>query len=144
MALDGIIRSVVGIANTVTDSLQVTVTLQQWLGSDGFGASSYDDPISLKCLLDVRQQERRLPSGQMVMTKAVLQFLEPIAPNGAAGRLEPIDPRDIITLPDGTTGPIVDMEGMVDPTTNRPYFQRVWLGMPGIASAMSTSMGGRF
>lgn len=41
----------------------------------------------------------------------------------------PIDPRDVIILPDGTTGPIVNITGPpVDPGTNYVYFHEVWLG----------------
>ncbi len=43
-------------------------------------------------------------------------------------RQNPIDPRDKIVLPDGTTGPIVDVSGFVDQSTNLPYFSDVSLG----------------
>jgi len=51
-----------------------------------------------------------------------------IPPNGAADRGEPIDPKDVFILADGTSGPILDTEGPRDPGKARPFFIQVFLG----------------
>ena len=59
---------------------------------------------------------------------AYVAFLEPIPPLGVADRVEPLDERDEITLPDGTQPKIVEISGFVDAGTGNPYFHEVWLG----------------
>ena len=62
------------------------------------------------------------------MSKTKLTFVRPIPDEGTAGRREPIDPRDKITLPDGTAGPIINTGGLVSGGTGKPYMLEVWLG----------------
>jgi hypothetical protein len=64
------------------------------------------------------------------MTVATITFLDPIDDNGAAGRQEPVDSRDIITLQDGKTAPIVEIKGPVDSATSRRFLNEVVLGVP--------------
>jgi len=45
------------------------------------------------------------------------------ATNGAG-----IDDHDVIVLPDGTTGPILDMSGFIDAGTGHPIATEVFLG----------------
>lgn len=117
------------LANTITAPLQVNVTFEAWVGSGDYGTDSlYAEPLALPAIVEMKQQLRRSYSGEEVQQRAVVTFLAPVRPNGAAGRREPIDPRDRITLPDGTTGPILDAQGLADPATGAPYFQVVALG----------------
>lgn len=134
MAFDDLVRTGVSLANDLTGSLQTTVTHEAWTGMDELGDETYAGPVTLNAIVNQRQRERRTNTGETIMTRAEITILETITPNGAAGRVEPIDNRDRITLPDGTTGPIVDTEGILDPDTNRPYFARVWLGSTGGSS----------
>jgi len=69
------------------------------------------------------------PDGQVITTKARLSFLAPIEPIAAEGRQNPIDPRDILTLPSGLTGQIIlEVPGvLLNPETNAPYVRTVWL-----------------
>lgn len=128
MAFDDLIRSGVALAHTLTASLQDTVTLAAWTGQNAFGDKTYASPVSYSAIIEHKQRYRQTATGQVVLTQTSVQFLEPIIVNGAAGRTEPIDTRDILTLPDGSTAPIVAVEGVVDPDANSPYAPMVWLG----------------
>lgn len=128
MGLAAIVRSAVATANGVTSDLQVAVTHEAWTGVDGQGSSSYAAGVSRDAIVEHKQRLVRTAAGEMLMARARLMFLEPIPDNGATGRREPIDPRDRITLPDGSTGPILDVQGMTDPATDRPYALEVFLG----------------
>jgi hypothetical protein len=128
MALDSLVRSAVAIANGVTSSLQVVVSHEAWTHDDAYGAPQYATAVNLSAIVEYRQRLRHLRDGQQVLQRAVVFLLEPVSPNGAAERREPIDPRDRIVLPDGTTGPIYDVAGLADPQTNASYYHEVVIG----------------
>lgn len=128
MSLDAIVRAGLATAKKITADLQVDVTHAAWTGVDGYALPTFASAITRKAIVERRQRIIRTTSGETVMSRATVLFLEPIKKNGASGRTEPIDPRDVITLPDGTTGPIVDVNGLMDPTTDRPYYAEVFIG----------------
>lgn len=128
MSLADVLRNGVAVAHRVTTSLQPSVTHKAWIGQDGYGNETYAASVPLSAIVDRTQQQRVLPDGRVVLTFAKLTFLDVIAPNGAAGRTEPIDTRDELVLADGSTAPIVDVSGPVDPATGRPYVLEVLLG----------------
>jgi hypothetical protein len=124
-----ILRDGVARIDDITKSAQATVTLIRWAGEDNYGAMIPSTPITLPAIVDLRAQDRPSPSGQMVRTGAQVFFLQPLAPlGGILDRTEPIDTRDTIILPDGTTGPIIEVSGFVDAGTAAPYFHEIWLG----------------
>ncbi len=129
MSLAGTIRSAVATADKVTKSLQENVAHRAWVSADMMGKMTFDPPISRKAIVEQAIKERRLPDGRLVMTSAKITFLEVILPNGAAKRQEPVDPRDRITLADGTSGPILNITGLRDPEKSRPYLLEIWLGL---------------
>lgn len=123
MGFDSLIRGLVsGVADPLTKSLQATIVHHAWVGSDGFSSQHESAGTSRKALIEPMHKQVRLPNGKFVAIQAKVTILETVPPNGAAGRVEPIDPRDKIILPDGKTGPVVDVPGLTDPTTTRPYF----------------------
>lgn len=130
MGLDALVRKGVALANRTTASLQVTVTHEAWTGQDGYAAPAFaHGPISRQAIVEEGARPRRSSTGDVVMTRAKVTFVGPIAPDGSPNRNEPIDQRDRITLPSGFSGPIVDMEGIpADPATGSPYLFSVWLG----------------
>lgn len=121
----------VKIANKVTRSLkaQSYVTHYTWIRSDDAGAPVYDPPIKRIAIVDMQQKDYRTSSGEMIVTAAYIGILEPITPHGAPGRKEPVDPNDVFVLPDGTSGPIVDIGGFISGETDRPLFSEIWLGV---------------
>lgn len=123
-----LIRNGVALADSLTNSLQATVVHEAWTGNDGEGGYSYDDGIERLALVERKQRMRRNAQGEEVMSTHVVTFLRPIADNGATGRQEPVDPRDRITLPDGTKSNILSVEAFVDKDTGAGYLHEVYLG----------------
>ena len=128
MGLDATIRAAISVISTATADLQATVAHAAWTGKDGYNKPTFATPVSRQALVELKQRLRRLPNGQEVLQQAAVTFIGPISPNGATGRREPIDPRDSITLPNGYSGPILDVQGLVDPSTNRPFMVSVVMG----------------
>lgn len=122
-------------ANRITSGLQVNVSHEAWISSAVAGAApSYAPAVSRPALVEKKQtlirpgRAQGMPGGEEVMQQHLVTFIGPIPGNGADGRQEPIDPRDRITLPDGSTGPILDVRGLTDPATNGAYLYQVSLG----------------
>jgi hypothetical protein len=131
MALMDIIRTGVAIANKVVESVKCDVTFEPWIGQNGKGADQYGTPVTLRALVDPTKRQRFTQSGALVMTFATLTILDAVADTAAntgETREQPIDPRDIIRLPDGGTAPIVQTGGFTDPSTGRPLLNEVILG----------------
>ena len=146
MSLNSLIRNMVGVANNITADLQDTVTHAAWIRQDGMGTPIYgrrvngldiysNDPtsghvaIERECVVELKQRVREV-QGRNVVTQAHLTFvheIEPIEVHGSE-RKNPVDPRDVIVLPDGTTGPVVDVVGVWNSETQRFYATEVWLG----------------
>ncbi len=125
MGYDTTVRDGVATADSITTSLQVNIRHYAWIGANDRGGPLYASPVTIKAIVDMRPRLRRTSDGTEVMQRCQVTIPRPIRPNGAAGRREPIDPRDKIVLPDGFTGPILDIEGPVDPVTNRPYISDI-------------------
>lgn len=128
MGLADIVRSGIAIAKNVTADLQVDITLEAWTGSDGYGAPTYAAAVILPAIVVKKQRIIKNPLGEIIKSKHEVTILQPVTANGATGREEPIDPRDRITLPDESTGPILDVTGMIDPSTGAPFMPEIWLG----------------
>jgi hypothetical protein len=138
MGFDTIIRNGIAIINRTTVSLQVPVVHKAWIGQTGFGETVFSQPVTRLAIVDQSAKPHFTPGGQMILTKATITFLAPIPPQTEDGtapdgtpsdRVEPIDSRDVFILPDGTTGPVVDVSGgLIDAGTNAPYFSKVTLG----------------
>lgn len=129
MGLQSLVSAGVAIASSLTASLRVTVTHEAWTGTSGnYATPTYATGVSRTALVEMNPTLTRLPDGTEVMARATVTFLDPISAQGASGRREPIDPRDKITLHDGTTGPILSVSGLANPDTNLPYLLVVTLG----------------
>jgi hypothetical protein len=142
MNLDAIVRNAVATVHNITLSLQGEVKHYAWFDSDAYGKNQYylvRDGLELvgsldallytprPAIVDYRQQIRNV-GGKAVMSFAYLAFLEPITGNDVSRRTGVIDTRDVIVLPDGKTGPIIDVKGFMDRGTSKPFFHEVWLG----------------
>lgn len=131
MSLLTILRSGIKQARSITLDLQPVIQHKAWIGQNVYGEPVYAPAISRNAIVNVENHLHHTSSGEVVDTAAYVAILEPIKPNGTPGRQEPIDGRDLIILPDGTTGPIVSIEGFFDAETKRPMFSEVWLGKAG-------------
>lgn len=132
MALNDIIAGAVATAKSVLKDLEVDVLHYPWIEQNAFGSAThhtpFGEPISRKGIVEQNVRFRQLPNGQIVSTYAHIIFLEPFESIGSPGRKEPISTLDKFVLPDGSSGPTVDVAGLFNPATNSPYFCEVWLG----------------
>ncbi len=121
MGLGSILRSAIATANSITggtDGLQVDVTVEAFDSYDGYGKPTYGSSETISCVLEQKTRFMRAPGGQEVVSKHCLTFVQPVE----------IGPKDRITLPDGSTGPILDIEGVMDSETSRAFCTEVTLG----------------
>lgn len=132
MGFESIIRGAIqGIASPLLESMKIDVTHEAWLGQDRLGSPDFAAPQTLRALIEKSPKQLFTTSGSVVVVKATLIFLDPIADHTANTgyfRHNPIDPRDRITLPDGSTAPIIDPAGFLNSETERPFVNEVLLG----------------
>ena len=127
VSLLDVVRSGVAIANTVTAPLQGTVTYQRYVSADGYGAKTYATATSLAAIVEEKQRQVRSASGVLVSSKSSALFLD-IGALSTATLGNGISTEDLLTLPDGTTGPILAMDGFVDAGTGHLIATQVYLG----------------
>jgi hypothetical protein len=108
----------VGIANSVTESLQATIQHEVWASQTSRGEQTYAAAVPRKAIVSTKARTFRRRDGEVVTQIARITFLEPIL----------IGPRDRITLPDGKTGPLLDAGGFVDPDAAAAYVTVVAIG----------------
>lgn len=130
MDIGRLVRSVaLPIADRISDGAQDTVLIYPWIGYNTSGGPAYaPTPVPHKAIIEEKTSEYLKSATEVVNQKAVITIPRPIAPNGAAERTEPVDPRDQIVLPSGYTGPILDVNGPIDPKTHAPYMFTIILG----------------
>lgn len=132
MAFPGdILEKGIAIADKLIPGVKTTCTLEQFTGSDANGDETYASAISFKAIVDYTNKVT-IRNAQMVSISATLTILERVLFNNTLTdppRRNPIDPRDRITLPDGTTGPIISVPGSVNnPKTGTGFIQVVEIG----------------
>ena len=130
MNVAGVARRARNIANALTKSTQAPFTHDAWVSHGASGQPVYaSESVTRKGVIEQGPKPFRTALGEVILAKAVIYVLEPVESNGATGREEPFDPRDKITLPNGTVGaPIMGASGVVDPQTGVPYLYTVGLG----------------
>lgn len=127
MSLLDVLRSGVAIADSVTKPLQATVSFQRYLSTDWQGTKTYAAAVDLKAIVDYVSRQVRTPEGILTVSRATIGLLDiaaVVAATGGAG----IDNNDVFTLPDGDTGPLLDIRGFVDAGTGHPIATEVVIG----------------
>lgn len=128
MGLADIVRSGIALANALTDSLQGTVSIERWTGQSNTGVPTYAAAFEVKAIVEPSKVWSKNPTGGDMFLTSKVSILQPLDPQGTAGRDEPLDQRDRITLPDGSTCPISMVDGSImDPATGRPMLFMVTL-----------------
>lgn len=134
------LRAGIATANKITKPLQATVQFRHFVGASGTGERMYLPPegepaIELLAIVDWKQKHLRTPTGELTVSRASVLFLDIVALRAATTVLdgsnlveEGINDQDMIILPDGSTGPIIDMGGFIDADTGHPVYTEVWLG----------------
>jgi len=127
MSILDALRAGIKVANTVTKPVQATVSFSRYLSSDAYGTKTYAAAVLLRAVVDWRQKQLRTPDGVLSVSRASVMFLDAAALVVATGG-QGVDDEDVIVLPDGTTGPILDMSGFIDAGTKQPLATEVFLG----------------
>lgn len=139
MAFPGnILETGIKIADGLIPGLKGDCILKQFIGSDANGDLIHTDgvdgrpnPIPFKAIVDYTNKVT-IRNAQMISISATLTILETIPFNNTLTdppRKNPIDPRDEIILPDGSTGPIISAPGSVhNPRTGTGFIQVVEIG----------------
>lgn len=127
MSLLDTLRTGVKIVDKVTKPLQPTVTYRRATGNDGYGNVTFAAPVSLRAIVDFARKQVRTPSGELTVTRATIDLLD-VAAVVAATNGQGIGNDDQFTLPDGDTGPILDISGFIDAGTGNPVATTVMLG----------------
>ena len=127
MSLLDTLRSGVKLADKITKPLQATVTYEREMGSDGYGSFTYASPVSLRAVVDFARKQVRTPQGELTVTRATITLLDVAAIVAATGG-EGIGNNDRFTLPDGDSGPILDISGFIDAGTGHPIATDVMIG----------------
>lgn len=131
MSLADVIRGGIATARRITLSLHVDVTHKVWKGQTYEGVPDFAIVVR-KALVERKQKlVKNMTTGQMEMSEHYLAFIEPIAPttaNAGQTRTNPVDVNDVFVLPDGSTGPIITVDGFFDGGTGVPYYTQVYLG----------------
>lgn len=127
-----LLSKVVGIANKVTKSLkfQALVSYDKCTGvsTDGYGTLLYENgPVLLSAIVEMKQEQVTTLTGILAISRASILFIDTPALIAATGGV-PIDSNDTITLPDGTSGPILNVAGFVDAGAIYPVTTQVYLG----------------
>lgn len=119
MALDALVRRLVGTTGKITDSLKVEIKHYRAKGMSDTGSSSIIPRYTIrKGFWETKQVLVRTEKGDETKSMDILTFTEPFE----------IDREDQLVLPDGTSQPILDIGGFADKKTGRPYVMVVTLG----------------
>lgn len=111
-----ILKSGIKLADKLTKGVQSTVQIRQFTGESVSGAKTYSSPVKYRAIVN-RSARQVFRGGQLVMISGQITILTKISPNGATTkpvRREPIDPRDLIILSDGTVSTILSAPGAIE------------------------------
>lgn len=133
MGLGSLVRSAIATAHRITnatDGLQDEVAYRAWTGQDDETTPTYGSSEDVPAVIEYLSGTgiTRTIEGEAVTAKVRVLFLELPSENTSTGRRGRIDPRDKITLPDGTLYAIVAVGGVIDPDTGHPFACEVLLG----------------
>lgn len=132
MSLLDILRSGVKIVDGVTKPLQPYVSYWRYISEDAYGTSVYSPNITsggtkLRAIVDYKSTQVRTKEGVLTVSRALITLLDINAIVAATNGLG-IDNNDKFKLPDGDTGPILDIRGFVDAGTGHPIATEVVIG----------------
>lgn len=128
MGLDTILRNGVRTIHGVTKSAQTKIMIHRWISQTYDGSFAYAAPLEATAVVEYKSEARQSSTGQLWVARAYIIITSPLTPLGAPDRAEPLDDRDLITLPTMKTGSIIETYGVVDPATQTPYCHEVWMG----------------
>lgn len=129
MGLADTVRNLVSVANSLTSDLQETITRYPWVGNDTDGEPLYGAGVSHTAIVERGRMMKLERDSKLILKSGTkITIIGPVTANGAADRDEPIDGRDRFVLADGTAGPVMNITGLDDPSTGKPYMYEVFIG----------------
>ena len=134
MALRDLVVNGVKLADTITNNgkLQGTVLYRRAISTDYEGTVTYDPPLSqpateLRAVVEWKQQSVKTKVGVLDMSKTKVSILDLDGLRVASGGVG-LREDDMIVLPDGTTGPLMALNGYMDPITAQPFMTEAQIG----------------
>lgn len=127
MSLLDTVRSAVKIADGITKPLQPTVKYYKAVvDTTGYGAYTHPSFVSLPAIVEWKQQQVRTREGILSTSRSKVMFLDlPKLFSVTGGN---IGDHDKIVLPDGTTGPILALDGFMDAGNGQAIPTTVYIG----------------
>lgn len=128
MGLNRLVAAGLRVADRATGSLQLEVEWKPWVGlaTTGEVKPTYGTSVYVQALVEDDQRDFRLTGGDVLTSRTKLTILRPVEPNGATGRDEPIDTRDLFVVK-GKAARVLHVDAMLNPATGRGYYAIVWL-----------------
>ncbi len=127
MSILDVLRSGVAIADKVTKPWQAIVIYRRELSADAAGMRTFAADVPLHALVDYKAVQVRTKDGVLSATRATITLLDVAEVTLATGG-QGIGNNDQFILPDGDTGPTLDLAGFVDAGTGHPIATTVMLG----------------
>lgn len=129
MSLLTVLRKGIEIIDKVVKPLEANVAFSKFVRKgDGYGTSNYPMTVTLKAIVEYKQIQVRTPSGDLATCRASVMFID-IDELMAATLGDGVQVNsDRIVLPDGTTGPILSVDGFLDAGTGKPIYTQVYIG----------------
>lgn len=121
MGFAQLVRDLVAVADDVVDDLQTVVVHYAYAAAtvDDYGkVTAWGAGVDRKAALEHKTVLMKSDLGDVRRPVHVLTFPRPVQ----------VDPRDRFDLPDGRTGPVLNVEGYGDPSTGRPFATAVTIG----------------
>jgi hypothetical protein len=106
--------------------MQAVVMYSRETGTGAYGPT-FANPVPLHALVDYKAVQVRTPGGELTATRATLTMLD-IAEVVAATAGNGFGNNDVFVLPDGDTGPTLDLAGFIDPGNGIPLATTVMMG----------------
>lgn len=129
MSILSSLRFGVELANKITrkGKIQAEVMYERQMSVNEYGDKVMAAAVPLHAIVDFTSKQVRTKDGTLTVTRATIDLLD-IKEVAAATNGEGIDNNDKFTLPDGDTGPILDLSGFIDAGTTHPIATTVMLG----------------
>jgi hypothetical protein len=121
--LGAVIASAFEAARAATESLQVEVTHKALVSQSSTGEKVYGGPVVRLALVQEGKRIVTTLEGKTVPIRAIVTFFPP------SDREEPpaIGPHDLIVLPSGNSGPIVQIKDTLAAALGSVFVRTVWL-----------------
>ena len=127
MGLLQIVQSAVKTAHNLTLDLQASFMFEKYLSSGGAGDKIYSSPVTIRAIIEEKQEIVRTVSGEMSQSKTHITVLDTErlleVTNG-----EGVQEEDRIILQNGETGRILNAQGLMDRSTGGLVLTEIYLG----------------